>query len=123
MNTSRNSTDMFNKILDQKEESGHGLKKFTHCPNDISSLLATQPTTSLNLIHHNYIGHFQSLEDIVNGIDSLSYADIILNEWRSDLSAEIGINLAVRGIMTSNDHPVTGRWMPIRSIRIAQLKS
>lgn len=117
MQNSRNSIVLFNQILDQEEESGHDSKTFTHCPNNISSLLATQPTTSLNLIHHNYIGHFQCLEEIVNGIDSLSYSDIILNEWRSDLSAEIGMNLAVRGIMTSNDHPVTGRWMPIRSAK------
>lgn len=110
----------FNKVSDQREENG--LKTFTHCPNDISSLLATQPATSLNLIHHNYIGYFQSLEDIVNGIDCLSYSDIILNEWRSDFSAEIGMNLAVRGIMTSNDHPVAGRWMPIRSAK-NQLKA
>lgn len=101
------------KILDQEE--GH--KTFVHCPNDISSLLVTQPTTSLNLIHHNYIGHFQNLEDIVNGIDCLSNSDVILNEWRSDLSAELGMNLAVRGMMTSNENPVTGRWMPIKSAK------
>lgn len=96
---------------------GHEHKTFTHCPNNISSLLATQPATSLNLIHHNYIGHFQCLEEIVNAIDCLSYSDVILNEWRSDLSAELGLNLTVRGMMTSNDNPVTGRWMPIKSAK------
>lgn len=106
----------------EAEETGHGHKKFTHCPNDISSLLTSQPTTSLNLIHHNYIDRFQNLEEIVNAIDCLSYSDVILNEWRSDLSAELGINLTVRGMMTSNENPVTGRWMPIRGAK-NQLKS
>lgn len=109
----QNPIVVFKNILDQEE--GH--KTFTHCPNDISSLLATQPTTSLNLIHHNYIGHFQNLEEIVNGIDCLSDSDVILNEWRSDLSAELGMNLAVRGMMTSNENPITGRWMPIKSAK------
>lgn len=99
----------------QDNESGSTHKTFTHCPNNISSLLTTQPNTSLNLIHHNYIGHFQCLEDIVSAIDCLSYSDVILNEWRSDLSVEISINLAVRGVMATNDHPVTNRWMPIKS--------
>lgn len=73
--------------------------------------------TSLSLIHHNYIGHFQSLEDIVDATDYLSHADVIFKEWRSGLSTDIGMNLAVRGIMTCNDHPVTGRWMPIKSAK------
>lgn len=38
-----------------------------------------------------------------------------MNEWRSDMSAEIAMNLTVRGVMVSNEMPVTGRWMPIRS--------
>lgn len=89
-------------------------------PDEISSLLATQPTSSLNLIHHNYIGHFQSLEDVINAIDCLSFADMIMNEWRSDLSADLGVNLAVRGVMTANTNPVTGKWMPIRSAKNQQ---
>lgn len=104
----------------QDSDSVH--KTFTHCPNNISSLLATQPTISLNLIHHNYLGHFQCLEETCAAIDCLSCSDVILNEWRSDSSAEIGTNLAVRGIMATNDHPVTGRWMPIKSAK-NQLKS
>lgn len=92
-----------------------GNKIFLHSPDEISSLLATQPTTSLNLVHHNYIGHFQLLEDIIGAIDCLSCADTILNEWRSDLSVEIGLNLAIRGVMTCNTSPVSGRWMPIKS--------
>lgn len=95
----------------------NGNKPFVHSPDEISSLLASQPTTSLNLIHHNYIGHFQRLEEIIDAIDSLGYSDVILNEWRSDLSAEIGTDLAVRGVMTANEHPVTGRWMPIKSAK------
>lgn len=41
----------------------------------------------------------------------------MLNDWRSDLCAEIGVGLAVRGVMTANEHPVSGRWMPIRSAK------
>lgn len=119
-NATTNSS--FNRFSDQDAQNDLSHRTFTHCPNNISSLLATQPTTSLNLIHHNYIGHFQVLEEIVNAIDCLSHADVILNEWRSDLAAEIGVNLAVRGIMTANDHPVTGRWMPIKSAK-TQMKS
>lgn len=88
-----------------------------HSPDEIASLLATQPTTSLALIHHNYVGHFQRLEDILNASDALSCADVIQCEWRSDASNEISVNLAVRGVMISNELPVTGRWMPIRSAK------
>lgn len=102
-------------MLDQENADAQGNKTFIHSPDEIASLLATQPTTSLNLIHHNYIGHFQYLEDVISAIDCLSYADMIMNEWRSDLSAEMGMNLSVRGVMSSNSQPVTGKWMPIRS--------
>lgn len=88
-----------------------------HSPDEIASLLATQPTTSINLIHHNYITHFQQLDEIIGAIDCISHADVMLNEWRSDMSAEMGIGLAVRGVMTANEHPVTGRWMPVRSAK------
>lgn len=69
----------------------------------------------MGLIHHNYVSHFQRLDDILGAVELLSCSDVIMNEWRSDMSAEIAMNLAVRGVMVSNEMPVTGRWMPIRS--------
>lgn len=109
-----------NNNLDQDEADSDGNKQFINSPDEIASLLASQPTTSLNLIHHNYIGHFQRLEEILDAIDCVSHADVILNEWRSDLCAELGTTLAVRGVMTANEHPVTGRWMPIKSAKNQQ---
>lgn len=103
--------------LDQDEVDANGNKVFVHPPDQIASLLASQPSTTLNLIHHNYIGHFQRLEEAVDAIECLSHSDVILNEWRSDQSADIGVNLTVRGAMVANEHPVTGRWMPIRSAK------
>lgn len=103
--------------VDQEEADVNGHKQFVHSPDEIASLLTSQPTTSINLIHHNYIGHFQWLEDIIDAIDCISHSDVMLNEWRSDLSTEIGVGLAVRGVMTANEHPVTGRWMPVRSAK------
>lgn len=102
---------------DQDVADVNGQKTFLHSPDEIASLLSSQPMTSLNLIHHNYIGHFQHMEEIISAIDSLSHSDVMLKEWRSDLSAEIGVGLAVRGVMTANEHPVTGRWMPVRSCK------
>lgn len=55
-------------------------------------------------------------------IETMSSSDVIINEWRSDLSAEIALNLAVHGTMVSNEKPVTGRWMPIRSAKNANKK-
>lgn len=104
-------------FTDKDERDPNGHKVFVHSPDEISSLLATQPTTSLNLIHHNYIAHFQRLEDCLGAIDCLGHSDVILNEWRSDISAELGVGLAVRGVMTANEQPVTGRWMPIKSAK------
>lgn len=86
-----------------------------HSPDEISSLLTSQPSTSFSLIHNNYVSHYQQFDDVVQAADYLSISDIILNEWRSGQSNEIGVNLAVRGIMISNEKPVSGRWMPIRS--------
>lgn len=44
-------------------------------------------------------------------------SDVVLNEWRSDQSNDVGLNIAVRGVMISNEKPVSGRWMPIRSAK------
>ncbi|XP_055326402.1 cell cycle checkpoint protein RAD17-like [Sitodiplosis mosellana] len=106
----------------KEEADALGNKTFLHSPDEITSLLTTQPTTSINLIHHNYITHFQRLEEIISAIDCISHSDVMLNEWRSDLCAEIGVGLAVRGVMTANENPVTGRWMPVRSAK-NQLKT
>ncbi|XP_031625363.1 cell cycle checkpoint protein RAD17 [Contarinia nasturtii] len=108
------------KYQDAPDVDGH--RRFIHSPNEIASTLTSQPMTSLNLIHHNYVTHFQRLEEIIEAIDCIGCCDIMLNEWRSDLSAEIGVDLAVRGVMTANEHPVTGRWMPVRSAK-NQIKS
>lgn len=107
----------FSHFLDQETADENGNKQLLHSPDEIGSLLCSQPSSSINLIHNNYIGHFQQFEDIVEAVEYLSSSDIIMNEWRSDQSHEIALNVAVRGMMVSNEKPVTGRWMPIRSTK------
>lgn len=103
--------------IDQDVADEQGNQKLVHCPGEIASLLCSQPSSSINLIHNNYIGHFQQFDDIVKASDYLSTSDVVLNEWRSDQTNDIGLNIAVRGVMISNEKPVTGRWMPIRSAK------
>lgn len=106
---------LFSSSLDQEVPDANGNKQLLHSPDEITSLLCSQPSSSINLIHNNYIGHFQQFDDIVKAVEYLSSSDIIMNEWRSDQSHDMGLNVAVRGMMVSNEKPVTGRWMPIRS--------
>lgn len=127
-------------LTDNQTTDAEELKTFVHSPELIASQFSTQPMNMLTLIHTNYLCHFHDIEDIVRASDSLSLSDDVLNEWRvgrdetflyyssdlwwkfiqlqEDLSSEIGINLAVRGIMVWNQKPVTGRWMPIRSAKV-----
>lgn len=126
--------------IDNDEADSKGVRLLQHSPEAIASTFTTQPSTNLSLMHSNYVGHFQSIDDVVNASDILSQTDIVLNEWRvsysvikfycprnveksflfysqSDLLPEVAMTMAVRGIMVTNEHPVTGRWMPVRSAK------
>lgn len=58
------------------------MKTLTNPPETIIAVLTTQPLTNLNLIHANYSGHFQDIDDVASAADILSEAEVILNEWR-----------------------------------------
>lgn len=95
----------------------NGLQLLQHSPESIASTFTTQPTVNLALMHTNYVGHFRTIEEIVAAADILTRTDMVLHEWRSDLLPEVAMTMAVRGIMVYNEHPVTGRWMPIKSAK------
>lgn len=61
-------------------ESKH--QKLTHSPEQLTDDFLTQPTTVMNLLHTNYMCRFRDIDDLVHVADSLSHADVLMNEWR-----------------------------------------
>lgn len=75
---------------DNDDVDSNGVRSLQHSPEVIASNFSTQPSTNLSLMHSNYMGHFQSIDDVVNAADILSRTDVVLKEYRvRDLSLGI----------------------------------
>ncbi|XP_055842875.1 cell cycle checkpoint protein RAD17 [Episyrphus balteatus] len=90
-----------------------GTKQLLHSPEDIASAFSTEPKSFTNFVHTNYLGHFADIENVLAASDALSISDNVLSEYREDTLGLVGLNIAIRGVMVSNEKPVTG-WMPVR---------
>lgn len=69
-------------LADNDGIDANGYKTLVHSPEEIASNFSTQPSNIITLIHTNYMGHFQNIDDVIRASDNLSRADIILNEYR-----------------------------------------
>lgn len=96
------------------EDSETRTDRLQHSPEQLADDFTSQPTNFVNLLFANYACHFRNIDDTLDAVDALSATDVLLSEcWHDDVFAQLGLNVAIRGIMTANRNPATG-WHPIR---------
>lgn len=88
-------------------------KLFQHSPEDISEAFCTEPKNLVNFIHANYLPHFLDIAHVKDAVDDIGVADMLLQEYRDESMALVGLTIAIRGCMVANVAPVSG-WMPVR---------
>ncbi|KAL7727871.1 hypothetical protein ACLKA6_019438 [Drosophila palustris] len=88
-------------------------KTLLHSPEELSEAFCTEPKSFVNFIHANYLPHFIDIAQAKDAINDIGVADMLLQEYREDSMALVGLTVAVRGCMVANAAPVTG-WMPVR---------
>ncbi|XP_034487386.1 cell cycle checkpoint protein RAD17 [Drosophila innubila] len=91
----------------------HKNKSLLHSPEDISEAFSTEPKNFVNFIHANYLPHFLDIANVKDAVNDIGVADMLLQEYRDDSMALVGLTVAVRGCMVANVAPVSG-WMPVR---------
>ncbi|KAJ6646938.1 Cell cycle checkpoint protein RAD17 [Pseudolycoriella hygida] len=103
------------RVLNPKyaETPANGIKTLQHSPEQLASDFMSQPSKFLSLLHTNYVCHYQDIDDVLSAADSMSRSELFLNEWRDESVSEIGLTLAVRGVMVSNKNPAPG-WIPVK---------
>ncbi|XP_050532367.1 cell cycle checkpoint protein RAD17 [Daktulosphaira vitifoliae] len=85
--------------------------KFTYNPDYIAENFAMQPNTVLGFLQENYLSRFSNLNDVCEGADAISVADVIMNSsfkfgvsiYEISLSS---LSVAVRGLMLANKNPI-----------------
>lgn len=85
--------------------------KFTHNPDHLVENFAMQPSTILGFLQENYLTRFSCLNDVCEGADAISTADVMLS---SDFMYGVSIydislsslSVAVRGLMLANKNPI-----------------
>lgn len=85
--------------------------KFTHDPNNLVENFAMQPSTVLGFLQENYLPRFSNLNDICEGAEAISTADVMLSSNFMfgvsiyDISLA-SLSVAVRGLMLANKKPI-----------------
>lgn len=85
--------------------------KFTHNPDNLVENFAMQPSTVLGFLQENYLTRFSNLNDVCEGADAISAADVMLSSnfmfgvsiYDISLSS---LSVAVRGLMLANKNPI-----------------
>lgn len=56
--------------------------RLLHSPEQLSDDFLSQPHSFIGLLHTNYPGHYQDIDDVVSVSEIFSGADVLMNEWR-----------------------------------------
>ncbi|GBO99676.1 hypothetical protein EVAR_73696_1 [Eumeta japonica] len=79
-------------------------KRFVHSPEELAGSFTTEPKKFIDLVEANYLPHFREIENVLKATDGLSICDVILNEYRDDSMALVGINIGIRSMMVANEN-------------------
>nr|CAD7453132.1 unnamed protein product [Timema tahoe] len=90
---------------------------FEHDPYDITSQFSNEARNFSSLLHENYINMFSNATDVMEATEEMSTADIVLSHpTPQELLSELGLSIAVAGIMIANKKPVK-KWQPLTMSR------
>ncbi|CAG9786694.1 unnamed protein product [Diatraea saccharalis] len=101
------------RVLNPKVISVNNSERLSHSPSDIIEQFLGHSSSFVNFLAENYLPHYSSIDHLDKAAGALSDADIMLAEWREKICQEIGLYVAVAGLMLANKAPVSA-WNPVR---------
>ncbi|XP_063238440.1 cell cycle checkpoint protein RAD17 [Bacillus rossius redtenbacheri] len=88
--------------------------EFEHDPYKIAEQFACEAGRFVDLLQENYVHMFSRLSDVEAASERISDADILLASLPDqEVLQELGVGVAVTGIMCANKFPVR-KWQPIK---------
>nr|CAD7573099.1 unnamed protein product [Timema californicum] len=92
-------------------------RNFEHDPYEITSQFSSEARNFSSLLHENYINMFSNATDVMEATEEMSTADVVLSHpMAQELLSELGLSIAVAGIMMANKKPVR-KWQPLTMSR------
>ncbi|XP_011871318.1 PREDICTED: cell cycle checkpoint protein RAD17 [Vollenhovia emeryi] len=87
--------------------------KFVHDPEEIAAFFQSQSVVFVQFLQENYLNTMRTMEEATVAADILSLADVLNSEWRDRNLSKVALSYSIRGLMLTNEKPVTG-WNPVR---------
>ncbi|KAH0561630.1 cell cycle checkpoint protein RAD17 isoform X1 [Cotesia glomerata] len=111
------------RVINPKREPADkpGGWKFVHNPDEIASYFLSHSNIFLHFLHENYLNTMEKIEFVDIASDILSLSDTLSIEYRDPNLVKLNLSLCIRGLMVSNQTPVT-KWNPVRKPRSAETK-
>ncbi|OAD62799.1 Cell cycle checkpoint protein RAD17 [Eufriesea mexicana] len=101
------------RVINPKRIQTEDKWKFAHDPDEITAFFQSQATVFLNFLQENYLNTIKEIEKADACANILSLADVLNSEWRDPNLAKITLSYCIRGVMVTNEKPVSG-WNPVR---------
>ncbi|XP_076232328.1 rad17 checkpoint clamp loader component [Calliopsis andreniformis] len=101
------------RVINPKRTQDGSSWKFVHDPDEIAAFFLSQATVFLNFLQENYLNTIRGIEEANVCANILSLADVLNSEWRDPNLARATLSFCIRGIMVTNEKPVSG-WNPVR---------
>ncbi|ODM95581.1 Cell cycle checkpoint protein RAD17 [Orchesella cincta] len=103
-------------------------------PENICERAEVSTDTFLGFLHQNYPAFYGSLDDMQNAAEYLSIADYMVTAWKFDDSGvraykvreakeQLGMSVAVRGLMHSNNNRVSVGWKPLTKPLVSNMEN
>lgn len=104
------------RVTNPKKEPHGDSYKFVHDPEEIAAFFQSQSVVFVQFLQENYLNTMRTIEEAAIASDILSLADVLNTEWRDRNLSKIALSYSIRGLMLTNEKPVSG-WNPVRKPR------
>ncbi|XP_034182449.2 rad17 checkpoint clamp loader component isoform X1 [Osmia lignaria lignaria] len=101
------------RVINPKRTKDGNSWKFVHNPDEVAAFFQSQATVFLHFLQENYLNTMRGIDEVNACANILSLADALNSEWRDPKLTKVILSFAVRGVMVSNEKPVSG-WNPVR---------
>ncbi|CAL8129669.1 unnamed protein product [Orchesella dallaii] len=120
-------------ILVGKMEKDRRIHPLIENPENICDKAAVSTDTFLGFLHQNYPAFYGSLDDMASAAEYLASSDYMMSAWKFDDSGaraykvretkeQLAMNIAVRGLMHSNNNRVSVAWKPLTKPLVSNLE-
>ncbi|CAL8129667.1 unnamed protein product [Orchesella dallaii] len=120
-------------ILVGEMEKDRRMHPLIENPENICDKAAVSTDTFLGFLHQNYPAFYGSLDDMASAAEYLAISDYMISAWKFDDSGaraykvretkeQLAMNIAVRGLMHSNNNRVSVGWKPLTKPLVSNLE-